>query len=217
MLVSMSDIRRRGEEAADACSIDLQRLEKVLVTELGDEGLPTGGVVLAIEQLRHALMNIDSTVSEMSEGTEPSIRYVTKMRATLELASLDAALKYLWEDLRCELHRMVSGYDLARFFDIALSPADERRRLAGEEDLQLVDDSELLRATREMGLVSAVGYTQLSRLHRMREYVSAVNPEEAEVAWHELVARLEASIQEVVAEVDAQVISEIAPAHTRPD
>jgi hypothetical protein len=46
----------------------------------------------------------------------------------------------------------VGGYDFTYFFDLAVSDPGRRNKLQTEDDLKKVEDSELIKATRDMGL-----------------------------------------------------------------
>jgi len=87
-------------------------------------------------------------------------------------------LNYLWDKTVNELRRRVSGYDLGYFYDIAV-PGDMRKHFSGPEDLPLVQDVDLLRASQEIGLLTDVGFTQVDNVRYMRNHASAAHPNQS--------------------------------------
>ena len=78
------------------------------------------------------------------------------------------------------------NYDLAYFFDIAVTSPERRKRLQGADDLPLVDDSELIRATNLMGLVSDVDFSSCELVRYMRNFASAAHPNQNELTGLQL-------------------------------
>jgi len=80
----------------------------------------------------------------------------------------------------------VSGFDLAYFYDIAAGTSDLRRHLRTDEDLTRVDDANLLRAAREIGLLTEVGYQRLDHIRYMRNHASAAHPNQVQLTGLDL-------------------------------
>ena len=93
----------------------------------------------------------------------------------------DAAPNYLWNETVRELSRRITGYDLAYFFEITVPSPDRRKHLSITDDLSKVDDIDLLRAVRDIGLVSDVQHQQLDHIYYMRIYASATHPNQVQL------------------------------------
>jgi hypothetical protein len=109
----------------------------------------------------------------------------------------DAALNYLWDETVNELRRRVVGYDLAYFYDIAVA-SDVRKHFSDPEDLARVQDADLLRACRVIGLLSDVGFTQIDLIRYMRNHASAAHPNQVELTGLQLANWLETCIRQVI-------------------
>lgn len=190
-------------------ALDLQQFEEVLLSQLGAAGLPTDGVVVTVEQRRRMLMNLEAALGDLPPEKRPTAHYVSKMIAAVAVGLFDAALNYLWDETVSELRRRVVGYDLAYFFDIAVPSPDRRKGLTSEADLARVDDVDLLRAAREIGLLTDVGYRHLDHIRYMRNYASAAHPNDVELTGLQLAEWLESCIREVISRPYDPVTAEI--------
>jgi hypothetical protein len=73
-----------------------------------------------------------------------------------------------------------------------------RRHFTGPEDLPQVQDADLLRACREIGLLSDVGYTQVDHVRYMRNHASAAHPNQVDLTGLQLASWLETCIRQVI-------------------
>ena len=117
-------------------------------------------------------------------------------------------MNYLWDETIAELRRRIAGYDLAYFFDIAVQSPERRKHLRAAEDLSRVEDQELIRAAREIGLVSDVGYQQLDLIRYMRNYASAAHPNQNVIGAFQLVGWIETCIKEVITLPESFAVAE---------
>jgi hypothetical protein len=129
---------------------------------LASEGLPSEGIFVPAKDRQHVLANLRAAIEELPEEYRPRALYLSKFAAAVTVGLFDAALNYLWDETVSELRRRVAQYDLAYFFDSAITNPDKRRGLRDEEDLRKLDDSELIMGAREIGLVSELGYKHLT-------------------------------------------------------
>ncbi len=109
----------------------------------------------------------------------------------------DAALNYLWNEVVNELRKRVVGYDLGYFYDIAVV-GDMRKHFTSEEDLPRVQDVDMLRACREIGLLSDTGHAQIDHIRLMRNHASAAHPNQVQLTGLQLAAWLETCIRQVI-------------------
>jgi hypothetical protein len=143
--------------------------------------------------------NVGNVLSELDAGIRAESHYVSKMVAAATVGRFDAALNYLWDELVSALRSRVAGFNLTYFFDIAAGAnSDLRKSLKTEGDLPAVDDSRLLRASREIGLISDVGYARLDHIRFMRNHASAAHPNQNDLTGLELVTFLQLCIREVI-------------------
>lgn len=56
-----------------------------------------------------------------------------------------------------------------------------RKHFSSAEDLARVQDADLLRACREIGLLSDVGFTQVDLIRYMRNHASAAHPNQVQI------------------------------------
>ena len=141
------------------------------------------------------------------EQREQSL-YLSKLLAAVGAGLFDAALNYLWDETIAELRRRVARYDLAYFFDIAVTSPDRRKNLQTEDDLDQIPDQDLIRAARELGLISDIGYQQLDLIRYMRNYASAAHPNQNEIQAYQLLGWVETCIKEVITLPETQLVAE---------
>jgi hypothetical protein len=124
--------------------------------------------------------------------------YLSKFLAAIGAGLFDAALNYLWDETIAELRRRIAAYDLAYFYDVAVTSPERRKNLRNEDDLTKVEDQELIRAAREIALISDVGYRQLDMIRYMRNHASAAHPNQNDILAYQLLGFLQTCIREVI-------------------
>lgn len=197
--------RRPGADIAHSLTAN----EATVLAEVGAIGLPTDGVLVPVEERRRLFLNLEDALTHLdAEGRARSL-YLSKFVMAVAAGLFDAALNYLWDETIRELRRRVVNYDLAYFFDIAVTSPERRKKLQGVDDLALVDDSELVRATALMGLVSDAGHKQLELVRYMRNFASAAHPNQNELTGLQLTGFLETCIREVITLPESNVVAEV--------
>lgn len=162
-------------------------------------GLPTHQLFVPVSERGAMVNNVGSVLSELDAGVRAESHYISKMVAAATVGLFDAALNYLWDELVSALRSRVAGFDLAYFFNIAAGTnTDLRKALKTEEDLPSVDDARLLRASREIGLVTDVGFARLDHIRFMRNHASAAHPNQNDLTGLELANFLQLCIREVI-------------------
>ncbi|MPZ64535.1 MAG: hypothetical protein GEU83_03120 [Pseudonocardiaceae bacterium] len=196
----MSEVVRRSEAVtapADVLS-DLQRFEAVVLQQLQQVGLPDNRVFVDVTERQVMLNNLPGVLAGLDSDTLGRSHYISKMIAAAAVGLFDAALNYLWDELVGELRRRVSGFDLAYFYDIAGGTSELRKHLKTEEDLSRIDDSSLLRATHEIGLLTDIGFQRLDHVRYMRNHASAAHPNQVELTGLDLAQWLQVCIKQVI-------------------
>lgn len=179
-------------------STDLRRFEVVVLKQLHQIGLPHDNVFVDVDERQVMLANTPGVLAALGADTLARSHYISKMIAAAAVGLFDAALNYLWDELVSELRRRVSGFDLAYFYDIAAGTSDLRRHLRTDEDLTRVDDANLLRAAREIGLLTEVGYQRLDHIRYMRNHASAAHPNQVQLTGLDLAQWLQVCIKQVI-------------------
>ncbi|WP_157440451.1 hypothetical protein [Actinokineospora inagensis] len=176
----------------------LERFENALLANIEAVGLPTNGVLVEMTQRRRVLANLDGALDRLGDAERARSYYISKMIAVAAAGLFDAALNYLWDETIAELRRRVADYDLSYFFDVAVPAPEKRKHLSNAHDLALVQDIDLLRAARDIGLLSDIGHAQLDGVRYMRNHASAAHPNQAEISGLQLVTWLETCILQVI-------------------
>ena len=177
---------------------DLQRFEDVVRSQLSAVGLPSDRVFVEVEERHAMLSNVPGVLTGLPGDTLGRSHYISKMIAATTVGLFDAALNYLWDELVNELRRRVAGFDLKYFYDIAAGSSDLRKHLRTEEDLSKVDDASLLRAAKEIGLLTDVGFQRLDHIRFMRNHASAAHPNQVTLTGLDLANWLQICIREVI-------------------
>ncbi len=197
----MSEIARResGELTASGDVLrDLHRFEAVVLAQLEQVGLPDDRLFVSVDERQVMLANMPAVLAALDAETLARSYYISKMIAASAVGLFDAALNYLWDELVSELRRRVAGFDLGYFYDIAAGNSDLRKHLKTEDDLTRVDDANLLRAAREIGLLTEVGFQRLDHVRYMRNYASAAHPNQVDLSGLDLVQWLQVCIRQVI-------------------
>lgn len=177
---------------------ELADFETVLLQELAKIDLPTDSVFVNVRERHRMLSNVADSVMRLSLKQRQESRYLSKMIAATHAGLFDAALNYLWDETIGELRSRVIGFDLSYFFDIAIENPDKRKYLKSEKHLMDIDDATLLRASREIGLLTDVGHARLDHIRHMRNHASAAHPNQNELTGLDLVQWLEVCVIQVM-------------------
>lgn len=184
---------------AGAPATELARFEAGVRTMLEQFGLPTEQLFVPVAERAAIVNNVSGVLAELDPAVCAQSHYVSKMVAAATVGLFDAALNYLWDELVSALRTRVVGFDLAYFFDIAAgNNTDLRKGLKSEDDLPSIDDSRLLRASLEIGLISDVGFARLDHIRYMRNHASAAHPNQNDLTGLELITFLQLCIREVI-------------------
>lgn len=176
----------------------LAEFERAMLTELAQIGLPSEGVLVSINERRIVFENFSNAVALVEFEDRARAMYLSKFLAAIAAGLFDAALNYLWDETVAELRRRIASYDLAYFYDVAVTSPERRKNLRTADDLTRVEDQELIRAAREIALISGVGYQQLDLIRYMRNHASAAHPNQNDILAYQLLGFLQTCIREVI-------------------
>lgn len=192
------ELESRTTAPAPAKKGGLDDFEQMILDQLAEAGLPIDSVFVDVEERRRVFANVGNAIERLSPEQRAGSRYISKMVAAAAAGLFDAALNYLWDETIGELRRRVAGFDLTYFFDIAVKNSDLRKHLKTADDLSRVDDASLLQASREIGLLTDVGYQRLDHIRYMRNHASAAHPNQVQLTGFDLVNWLEICVIQVI-------------------
>lgn len=177
--------------------VQLREFEEGLLGFLNQHGLPTQSILVSVKERVRVFKNIEDVMALISEEKKQRSTYISKFMAAAASGLFDAALNYLWDETISELRQRVAHYDLSYFYDNAVSP-EKRKKLNDADDLNKLDDSELIRGAKEIGLISELGFRHLEYIRYMRNWASAAHPNQNEITGLQLIGWLETCIKEVI-------------------
>jgi hypothetical protein len=186
----------------------LPEFEQAMLAELFHIGLPSEGVLVSVDERRTVFTNFENAIAALRSNDRGRALYLSKFLAAVGAGLFDAALNYLWDETVAELRRRVASYDLAYFYDVAVTSPERRKHLRTADDLTRVEDQELIRAAREMALISDVGYQQLDLIRYMRNHASAAHPNQNDVLAFQLLGFLQTCIREVITLPESNEVAE---------
>lgn len=184
-------------ENTDNNALQLNQFEDGLKEVLALHSLPTEGIFVDVNQRLNVFKNLDSVLVQITESEKNQSIYLSKFIASVASGLFDASLNYLWDETILQIRKRVSQYDIEFFYDNAVT-GDRRKRLKDENDLDKVDDYDLIRGAKEIGLISDLGFKHLEYINYMRNWASAAHPNNSEITGLQLVSWLETCVKEVI-------------------
>ncbi len=160
-------------------------------------GLPTDNILVKVDERRRVFKNIEDVLELLPEDTLKNSTYISKFLSAVSAGLFDAALNYLWDETVQQLRFRVIQYDIQYFYDLAVT-SEKRSKLSSEDDLVKIDDSELIQGSKEIGLISDIGYRLLDNIKYMRNWASAAHPNQVVLTGLQLLDWLETCIREVI-------------------
>lgn len=192
----MNDNLPQNQQANNGL-IQLNEFETGLKQVLNLHNLPTKGVFVDIPERVNVFKNLDTVLNQISQDEKQQSLYLSKFIASTASGLFDASLNYLWDETILQIRKRVSQYDIEFFYDNAVT-GDRRKRLKDENDLDKVDDYDLIKGAKEIGLISDLGFKHLEYINYMRNWASAAHPNNSEITGLQLVSWLETCIKEVI-------------------
>jgi len=175
----------------------LQDFEIGIVNFLEQHSLPTEKIFVAVPERFNVFKNLEGVIVQIDPQEKLQSLYLSKFIAAVASGLFDAALNYLWDETILQIRKRVVQYDLEYFYDNAVS-GDKRKRLNDESDLVKVDDYDLIKGAKEIGLISELGFKHLEFINYMRNWASAAHPNQNELTGLQLVSWLETCVREVI-------------------
>lgn len=177
--------------------IQLNEFESGIKQILSLHSLPNEGIFVDIPERINVFKNLDSVLNQITQEDKQQSLYLSKFIASTASGLFDSSLNYLWDETILQIRKRVSQYDIEFFYDNAVT-GDRRKKLKDENDLDKVDDHDLIKGAKEIGLISDLGYKHLEYINYMRNWASAAHPNNSEITGLQLVSWLETCIKEVI-------------------
>lgn len=177
--------------------VQLRNFEGGLINFLDQHNLPSENIFVGVPERINVFKNLDGVISQIDPKEKKQSLYLSKFIAGVASGLFDAALNYLWDETILQIRKRVVQYDLEYFYDNAVS-GDKRKRLKDESDLTKVDDYDLIKGAKEIGLISDLGFKHLEYINYMRNWASAAHPNQNELSGLQLISWLETCVREVI-------------------
>ncbi len=178
-------------------TVELHGFEDVLVSFLQQHYLPSEGIFVGVPERLNVFKNLEGVIYQIDVREKQQSLYLSKFIAAVASGLFDAALNYLWDETILQIRKRVVQYDLEYFYDNAVA-GEKRKRLNDEGDLTKVDDFELIKGSKEIGLISDLGFKHLEFINYMRNWASAAHPNQNEITGLQLISWLETCVKEVI-------------------
>jgi len=177
--------------------VQLRDFEGGLVTFLKQHNLPSDGIFVGVHERINVFKNLKGVIDQIAPQEKQQSLYLSKFIAGVASGLFDAALNYLWDETILQIRKRVVQYDLEYFYDNAVS-GEKRKRLKDENDLTKIDDYDLIKGAKEIGLISELGFKHLEYINYMRNWASAAHPNQNEITGLQLISWLETCVKEVI-------------------
>jgi hypothetical protein len=177
--------------------VQLRDFEGGLVNFLGQNNLPSEGIFVGVPERIVVFRNLEGVIVQIDLEEKLQSLYLSKFIAAVASGLFDAALNYLWDETILQIRKRVVQYDLEYFYDNAVT-GEKRKRLKDENDLPKVDDYDLIKGSKEIGLISELGFKHLEYINFMRNWASAAHPNQNEITGLQLISWLETCVKEVI-------------------
>lgn len=159
--------------------------------------LPKDDVFVSTDERMKVFKNLSDTLNIIPCNERENSLYLSKFIASTASGLFDASLNYLWDETILQIRKRVAQYDIDYFFDNVVK-GDKRRELKNEDDLVKINDYDLIRGAKEIGLISDLGFKHLEYINYMRNWASAAHPNNSQITGLQLVSWLETCIKEVI-------------------
>lgn len=177
--------------------VQLRDFEGGLVNFLEQHNLPSEGIFVGVPERINVFKNLKGVIDQVEPKEKQQSLYLSKFIAGVASGLFDAALNYLWDETILQIRKRVVQYDLEYFYDNAVT-GEKRKRLKDESDLSKVDDYDLIKGAKEIGLISELGFKHLEYINYMRNWASAAHPNQNEITGLQLISWLETCVKEVI-------------------
>ena len=193
----MEENRKVQAAKSTMYDVQLREFEGGLVGFLEQHNLPSEKIFVTVPERINVFKNLEGVIAQVDPREKQQSLYLSKFIAGVASGLFDAALNYLWDETILQIRKRVVQYDIEYFFDNAVL-GDKRKRLRDETDLPKIDDYDLIKGAKEIGLISELGFKHLEYINYMRNWASAAHPNQNEITGLQLISWLETCVKEVI-------------------
>ena len=159
--------------------------------------LPVENIFVETQERGKVFKNLSNVLNQIPLQDRQQSIYLSKFIASTASGLFDAALNYLWNETILQIRKRVSQYDIEFFYDNAVS-GEKRKRVKDESDLDKIDDYDLIKGAKEIGLISDLGFKHLEYINYMRNWLVQHHPNNSQIRGLQLIDWLETCIKEVI-------------------
>ncbi|MHC5855188.1 hypothetical protein [Nostoc sp.] len=183
-------------------------LNQPYIDFLNHVGLPTENIFSPIEERRKAIYAIESTLEILTLQEKKKSEYLSKFVISIIQGLFDGALAFLWDETIKALHRLVIGYDLQYFYEVAGTISSKYKDLHSEEELEAISAHDLLEISKRMGLINDINFKRLETVNYFRNHASSAHPNNNDLTGSEMIVFLEHCLKyAITAKPDYSVVS----------
>lgn len=179
-------------------TVAVERFSEGVTQYLDSLGLPSEGVLVAPDERVRVFQNFPALVDLFEAKHRSDAMYMSKFIVACGAGLFDAALNFIWDEVVQRLRNRVARFDLAYFFDTAVTNSDERKHYQTEDDLASLSDATLVEGALKCGMLTQLAYKHLDYIRDMRNWASAAHPNHAELTGFQLLAWFETCVKEVI-------------------
>lgn len=192
----MSNLPQEMQNSSKGLAV-LSNFEEGLKEVLTLHSLPVENIFVETQERGKVFKNLSDVLNQIPLQDRQQSIYLSKFIASTASGLFDAALNYLWNETILQIRKRVSQYDIEFFYDNAVS-GDRRKKVKDENDLDKIDDYDLIKGAKEIGLISDLGFKHLEYINYMRNWASAAHPNNSQIRGLQLIEWLETCIKEVI-------------------
>lgn len=193
---NMSNLPQEMQNSSKGLAV-LSNFEEGLKEVLTLHSLPVENIFVETQERGKVFKNLSDVLNQIPLQDRQQSIYLSKFIASTASGLFDAALNYLWNETILQIRKRVSQYDIEFFYDNAVS-GDRRKKVKDENDLDKIDDYDLIKGAKEIGLISDLGFKHLEYINYMRNWASAAHPNNSQIRGLQLIEWLETCIKEVI-------------------
>jgi hypothetical protein len=150
---------------------------------------------MPIEERRKVIFSLQSVLDVLPIEKKEKSYYLSQFTVSIAAGLFKGALNFLWNETVEALRKLVISYDLQYFYSIAEEISGRYKNLAGEDDLEIVSEFDLLEICRRIGLLSDVNHKNLEHVNYLRNHASVAHPNDNEITGFKMVSILEDCIK----------------------
>ncbi|MEH2370830.1 hypothetical protein [Nostoc sp.] len=183
-------------------------LDKPYIDFLNYLGLPTENIFSSIDERRKAIFALYSALETLPIEEKSKATYLSKFVVSIIKGLFDGALAFLWDETIKALNRLIIGYDLQYFYDVAGTISSKYKGLHLEEELEAISAHDLLEISQRIGLINNINSKRLETVNFFRNHASSAHPNDNELSGTEMIVFLEYCLKYVInAKPDYSVVS----------